>query len=96
MSWGSSILVKSVWCPRGFLYLNGQNFLDIWEVSCYYFIEYVSYPFGLHLFFFNAHDSQVWSFDRVAGFLHIPFTVLELFDEDFSCFFFNFYFIFEL
>jgi hypothetical protein len=28
--------------------------------------------------------------------LHIPFTVLELFDEDFSCFFFNFYFIFEL
>jgi hypothetical protein len=27
MSWGTSILVKSVWCPGGFLYLNGQNFL---------------------------------------------------------------------
>jgi hypothetical protein len=24
MSWGSSILVKSVWCPGGFLYLDGQ------------------------------------------------------------------------
>jgi hypothetical protein len=27
MSWGSSTLVKSVWCPGGFLYLNGQSFL---------------------------------------------------------------------
>jgi hypothetical protein len=27
MSWGSSILVKSVWCPGGFLYLNGCSFL---------------------------------------------------------------------
>jgi hypothetical protein len=27
MSLGSSILVKSVWCPEGFLYLNGHNFL---------------------------------------------------------------------
>jgi hypothetical protein len=24
---GSSILVKSVWCPGGFLYLNGHSFL---------------------------------------------------------------------
>jgi hypothetical protein len=37
------------------------------------------YPFGLHLFsFLNAHDSQVWSIDGVAEFLHIPFTALEL------------------
>jgi hypothetical protein len=39
------------------------------------------YPFGLHLFsFFNAHDSQAWSFGGVAEFLYIPFTALELFD----------------
>jgi hypothetical protein len=37
------------------------------------------YPFGLHLFsFFNVHDSQVWSFDGVAKFLHIPFIALKL------------------
>jgi hypothetical protein len=48
---------------------------------CYYFTEYVIYPFGLYLFpFFNAHDSQIWSFDGAAVFLHIPFTALELFD----------------
>jgi hypothetical protein len=35
----------------------------------------------LHLFsFFNAHDSQVCSFDEVSEFLHIPFISLELFD----------------
>jgi hypothetical protein len=34
----------------------------------------------LHLFFFNVHDSQVWCFGGVAEFLHIPFTLLQLFD----------------
>jgi hypothetical protein len=35
----------------------------------------------LHLFsFFNAYDSQVWSFNGASEFLHIPFTGLELFD----------------
>jgi hypothetical protein len=29
---------------------------------------------------FDAHESQVWSFDEVAEFLHIPITDLELFD----------------
>jgi hypothetical protein len=78
---GGSGLVKSVWCPGGSLYLNGQNFLKIWEIFCYYFIEYVMYPSGLNLFsFFNAHDSQIWSFDGVSELLHIPFTALELFD----------------
>jgi hypothetical protein len=72
------ILVKSVWCPGSF-HLNGQNFLEIWEIFCYYFIKYITYPFGLYLFFFNDHDSQVWSFDGVAEFLHITFTALELF-----------------
>jgi hypothetical protein len=37
------------------------------------------YPFGLHLFF-NADDSQVWSFDGVSEFLHILFTALVLCD----------------
>jgi hypothetical protein len=32
--WGGSILVKFFWCPGGFLYLNGQNFLEIWESFC--------------------------------------------------------------
>jgi hypothetical protein len=57
-----------------------QNFLEIWEIFCYYFIEYIMYPFSLHLFFFNDHDSQVSSFDRVVDLLCIPFTALELFD----------------
>jgi hypothetical protein len=74
-------LVKSVWCHGGFLNLNGHNFLEIWEIFHYYFIEYIMNPFCLHLFsFFDAHDSQVWSFDGVGEFLYIPFTGLELFD----------------
>jgi hypothetical protein len=45
------------------------------------------HPFGLYLFFFNASDSQVWSFDAVAESLHIPFTALETFASEFFCFF---------
>jgi hypothetical protein len=46
------------------------------------------YPFALHLpSFFNASDSQVWSFDGVAKFLHILFTALQLFNKNFFCFF---------
>jgi hypothetical protein len=59
--------------------MNGQNFLEIWEIFCYYFIEYITYPFGLQLLF-NACDSQIWSFDGVSEILHIPYTALELFD----------------
>jgi hypothetical protein len=69
----------SVWCTGGFLYQNGQNFFEVWEIFCYDFIEYVMYSFGLHLSFFNVHDSQFWSFDEVVKFFHIPFTALELF-----------------
>jgi hypothetical protein len=51
---GSSILVKSVWCSGGFLYLNGHSFLCIWDVFCYHFVEYIINSFCLHLFpFFN-------------------------------------------
>jgi hypothetical protein len=54
---------------------------QILEISFYYLIEYVMLPFGLYLFsFFNSYESQVWSFDGVAEFLHIPLTALELFD----------------
>jgi hypothetical protein len=77
---GTSILVKFVWCPRGFLYLSGRNFLNMWEIFCYYFIEYIMYPFGSLLFFFTAHDSHVWSCHGVTEVFHIPFTALELFD----------------
>jgi hypothetical protein len=54
LMWGSYILVKSVWCPGDFLYLNEQNFLKIWKIFCCYFIEYVICPFCLHLFSFNG------------------------------------------
>jgi hypothetical protein len=70
MPQGGSIMVKSVWCSGRFLYLNGQLFLKIWEISFYHFIEYLMYTFGLHLFsFFIPHDIQVWSFDEVTEFL---------------------------
>jgi hypothetical protein len=81
MPWRCSILVKSVWCPEGFLYPNQQNFLKIWEIFCYYFIACIMDPFCLYFFsFFNAHESQVWSSDGVTEFLHIPFSALGLFD----------------
>jgi hypothetical protein len=51
----------------------GESFSSLGN---YYFIGYIMYPFVSDLFsFFNAHDSQVWSFDGVVEFLHIPFTV---------------------
>jgi hypothetical protein len=37
----------SVWCPGGFLNLNGHLFLEIWEIFCHYFAEYIAYTFGL-------------------------------------------------
>jgi hypothetical protein len=58
--------------------MNGQLFLEIWENFCYHFIQYITYPFGLHLFSFSdPHDLQVLSFDGVSEFLCIPFTALE-------------------
>jgi hypothetical protein len=36
------------------------------------------YTFGLHLFsFFDAHASQVWSFDGITKFSCIPLVDLE-------------------
>jgi hypothetical protein len=60
-----SALVMSVWCPGGFLCLDGHLFLAVWEVFCYYFVEYITYNFGLHLFS-SAYDLQVLSFEGVA------------------------------
>jgi hypothetical protein len=59
-------------CLFGILYLNGHHFLEIWGIFCYYFLEYITFTFGLHLFL-DAHDFQVWSFYGVTEFLHIPF-----------------------
>jgi hypothetical protein len=78
MPWRGSIFVKSVSCLEGFLYLNGQLFLETQEISCYYFDGYITYSLDLHLFsLFNVHDSQVFSFDGVTEFSHILFTALE-------------------
>jgi hypothetical protein len=57
----------------------GKTFSRFGKFSVINFIEYIMYPFGWHLFsFFNTYESEVWSFDEVAEFLHIPFTALEL------------------
>jgi hypothetical protein len=78
---GEVLFWSSLFSIGGFLYLNGHNFLEIWEIFCYLFIEYIMNPFCLNLFsFFNGYDSQVWSFDGVGEFLYIPLTSLELFD----------------
>jgi Gpi18-like mannosyltransferase len=72
-------MFKFVSCPGGFLYLNGQNFLKIWEIFCYC-VECIMNLFCLELFSFSAYDSQVQSVDGVGEFFHIPFIALELFD----------------
>jgi hypothetical protein len=80
MPWGGSNFIRSEQCLGGFLYIDGQNFLWIWEILFYYFIEYIMNPFGLYLFSFNAHDSQVWSFDGITEFFYIPFIAFQLFN----------------
>jgi hypothetical protein len=72
----SVLVVLMIICP-GRLYF-GQVCLVFWrlpvpewaqlslDLGNYYFIEYIMNHFCLDLFsFFNAHDSQVWSFDGV-------------------------------
>jgi hypothetical protein len=66
MPWRGSGLVMLVWCLGDFLYLDGHLFLKIWRIFYHYFVEYVSYTFGLYLFSIIAHDLQVLSFDEVA------------------------------
>jgi hypothetical protein len=63
---GGSILVKSVWCPRGFLYLNRQNFLELWEIFCSYLIEYITYTFGLDHFSSMLTILSIWSVNAVT------------------------------
>jgi hypothetical protein len=41
---------------------------------------YYAFPSLAPLLLFDAHDSQVWSFDGVGEFLHFLFTGLELFN----------------
>jgi hypothetical protein len=57
-----------------------SSFSSAWEIFCYSFVEYITYPFGVHLSSsFDAHDLQVWSFDGIADFLCIPFAAFESF-----------------
>jgi hypothetical protein len=49
------------------------SFFEIWEIFCCHFVDYITYPFGLHFSFFSAYDSQVWTFDGFAEFFCIPF-----------------------
>jgi hypothetical protein len=82
-----SILVLSIWCPGGFLYLNEHLYLKVWEIFCYFFVECFSYTSALHLLsFFNVHDSQDWFFDWIAALLRIPFTALQSLSKYFSVF----------
>jgi hypothetical protein len=68
------------WFPGDFLYLSEHIVLEIWEIFSYYFFEYILCTFGLDIFsFFNACDSQVWSFDGV--FLCVSFTAHESFAQ---------------
>jgi hypothetical protein len=43
---------------------------------CYYFVEYITYIFSMHLFFY-AHYSQVWCFDGVTEFLWLLSQLLS-------------------
>jgi hypothetical protein len=90
----SVVVVLMIMCVVGMFYF-GQVCLVFWRLpvlewaklsqDCGNFLFYRIY---FHLFsFFNAHDSQVWSFGGVGEFLHTLFTALEWFDQDFFCFF---------
>jgi hypothetical protein len=50
----------------------GNSFLRFWRFSAI-----ILYLFCLQLFFFDAHDLQVWSFDGVAEFLCILFAAFD-------------------
>jgi hypothetical protein len=96
MLWRGLILVKSVWCLRGFLYLNGQNFLEIYEIFCYYFIEYTTYTFGLDLFSFSM--PMILRFGLLMESVSSRIFLSQVFScltNNSSVFFFNFYFIFK-
>jgi hypothetical protein len=81
------MLVISVSCPGGFLYLNVNLFLEIWDIFCYYFVEYITYTFGLHILSFNDHDSQIWSVTELLSpciFLSQFLSLLSKNSSDFS------------
>jgi hypothetical protein len=56
--------------------MNRELFLEIWEMFCYYFVEYIMYHFGLYLFS-SSMPMILWlSFDGFAEFLHILLQIL--------------------
>jgi hypothetical protein len=87
---GEDLFWSSLFGVLEAFYLNGQLFLEIWDIFCYYLVEYIMYSFDLNLFF-DAHDLQIWSFDVVSEFLYFSFIAFELLSKS-SVFFFNIYF----
>jgi hypothetical protein len=82
------IVLTIIWHGKDLFCLNRHHFLKIWEIFCYYFLDYITYTIVLYLFsFFDDHDSQVWSLDGVTDFLHINLLLLSLLSENSSFFF---------
>jgi hypothetical protein len=84
-------------CPGCFLYLNGQNFLKIWEIFCYYFIEYIYIEKMACTF--SPSMPMILRFVLLMESLSLCIflsQVLSCLTNTSSVFFFNFYFIFEL
>jgi hypothetical protein len=93
MQWRVSIFVNSVLCPWGILYHNGQVFLEIWEIFCYYFVEYSMYSFGFYLF---CSLSVICRFGLLIELLcswKFLSQLLCLLCKSCSVFFFNMYFV---
>jgi hypothetical protein len=85
MRWRGSIFVKSVWCPGGFLYLNGHLFLKIWKIFNYYFVEYI---FRLHLFsFFNDLIQRFGLLKELLNSCIFLLQLLNILSKNFSVFF---------
>jgi hypothetical protein len=79
MPWGDSILVKLFSVQKFPVPEWAKLSRDLGNFSVIILLNKIKR--GLHLFsFFSAYYYQIWSFDGVTKFLHIPFTALELFD----------------
>jgi hypothetical protein len=67
------LVVLAMMCHEEVLFWSSLfGILEASRFGKFSVIVFLHVPFGLHLFsFFNAHDSQVWSFDEVTEILHI-------------------------
>jgi hypothetical protein len=58
MLWEVSFFTLSTWCSKILLYLDNPLFLLVGDIVCYYFIEYVTNAFSMHIFSsFYTNDS---------------------------------------